>query len=233
MGGRAKTSQTQSWPPRVIRGLTVTICHLGGIRGALVKAQQMGPVDAATTSRCLVEFRCGLYAMSGICAGIPKSVSIGDLVLADQSFDYQAGKRNSTGTHELEHRSVSAPGHVITKISACIDTTTIDQDLRTDALLRDEFKSGSTKIGPIATGSAVINDLAVRKTIEAQGRNAHGIDMEVYAFYRALQLSGQNIDFFALKAVVDLADGDKQDGFQKHGCVVAAKMTASFIELFS
>lgn len=54
---------------------------------------QMGLVSAAFLSRLIIErFKPRLIMMTGICGGIGDSVKLGDLIIAEKSWDWQSGK---------------------------------------------------------------------------------------------------------------------------------------------
>jgi len=221
----------ETLPRERAHGVTLKRCTFRGLKGAIVKLPEMGPVaSAAVVAQCLTKFHCKFYAMSGICAGIPKNVNLGDVIIADIAFDYQAGKIDKTGKHLLSKVTAKALGPDIHHLQGLLDTTDVDKEMRDNPLFDEAFQKGTTKVGAVASGSAVINYEDFRKDIEGQGRDVCGIDMEIFAFYRAIELSGQVCRFIAIKAVVDLADGEKNDKLQAHGSILSAKLTAWGIE---
>ena len=97
--------------------------------------------------------------------------------------------------------------------------------------LYHDNKISTVKIGPIATGSAVIsNESFIEKIIEPQYRKLLGIDMETYGVYFACQNSGQDVQFVSIKAVSDLADKDKDDSFHSYGSYASASFAFKLLE---
>jgi nucleoside phosphorylase len=63
-----------------------------------------GPEEISLhTSHILNEFRPRFAGMSGICAGDPKKVKLGDLVVATKAFKYDSGKMVVGAEGQLEH----------------------------------------------------------------------------------------------------------------------------------
>ena len=55
----------------------------------------MGMASAASlTTRAILAMRPKLVAMTGICAGRTQKTSLGDIIIADQVYDYTAGKKS-------------------------------------------------------------------------------------------------------------------------------------------
>ncbi|MDD2897848.1 MAG: hypothetical protein PHI31_03960 [Desulfuromonadaceae bacterium] len=68
-----------------------------GIRWALARAVDMGPEHAANLATRLITLlqpRC--LAMVGVCAGWREKVMLGDVIVAERLFRYDAGKRRSS-----------------------------------------------------------------------------------------------------------------------------------------
>jgi adenosylhomocysteine nucleosidase len=78
------------------------------------------------------------------------------------------------------------------------------------------------KLSVFTTGSAVIASEKRLESVKQQHRKVSGLDMEVYGFHRAVELSGQKIHAFSAKVVVDKADEAKGDSLHEYGCVVSA-----------
>jgi nucleoside phosphorylase len=61
---------------------------------AVAVAERMGGDSAAPLASVLCErLKPGCLAMSGVCAGNPGVVALGDVVIADRTYNYQLGKR--------------------------------------------------------------------------------------------------------------------------------------------
>ncbi|GIJ48204.1 hypothetical protein Val02_50900 [Virgisporangium aliadipatigenens] len=76
---------------------------------AVARATRMGLPAAASVAASLVERlhpRC--LAMSGVCAGNPAEVALGDVIVADLAFSYGEGKRTAGGLIP-DHRHLTMP----------------------------------------------------------------------------------------------------------------------------
>lgn len=85
------------------------------------------------------------------------------------------------------------------------------------------------QLGPVASGSAVIQSPELITIATKQHRKLLGIDMESYAiFYAATNACPPRPDPFCIKSVCDHADEHKSDTFQE----LAAYTSANLIKLF-
>ena len=92
-------------------------------------------------------------------------------------------------------------------------------------------KRHAAKLGIFATGSAVIASDKRLEGLKAQHRKVNGIDMEIYGFHRAVNLSLQaNIKHFSAKVVADKADANKSDDVHAYGSYVSAKFCLETIK---
>ena len=66
--------------------------------GAILLLPEMGLVSAtAYTARAIAELRPCLVAMAGICAGHSEKTELGQIVIANPVWEYQAGKWSADG----------------------------------------------------------------------------------------------------------------------------------------
>lgn len=73
---------------------------------ALARPTRMGSTPVATTASSLVErLHPKCLAMSGVCAGNPADVALGDVVVAEIAYAYDEGKRAQHG-FEGDHRQI-------------------------------------------------------------------------------------------------------------------------------
>ncbi|WP_156028738.1 hypothetical protein [Sphingobium chlorophenolicum] len=73
------------------------------------------------------------------------------------------------------------------------------------------------------SGSAVIASEQHIAQVGGHHRRVSGLDMEIYAVHRAVQISACRPELICAKTVVDLAGGDKNDQLQPYGCAISAK----------
>jgi|SRR5579859_1062123 len=202
-----------------------------------VAAPQIGTVAGVVTTLNLIHaFRPALIAMVGISAGVRGRVNLGDLIVADPSWEWDAGKLIQTvsGTTLLAApRQISLDGALKARV----------QMMAEDRLALEEIRSSWTgeapgtplvmHVGPVASGSSVVADPETVKIIQGQHRNVLGIEMEGYGVFAAAEgAAGFRPKVLVIKSVVDFADADKNDRFQSYGAHVSAQAIRLFVERF-
>jgi len=212
-----------------VGGRKITVCA--------TFAPRMGMVSTALRSAAVISLlRPRLLAMCGICAGVQGKVHIGDVILADPAWDYQSGKR----VRDKKSTQFSiAPHHL--SLSTLVRTH-VEQIRGDKAALRDivdAFQGDSPAtglqivIGPLASGSAVLADGEVVREIQAQHRELRGVEMEVYGLYAAAYAASYpQPQPFALKAVCDFADPDKDDSNQRYAAFTSAQVLRLLMERY-
>lgn len=199
-----------------------------------VKLPEMGMSAAShVTTKILSLFEPESVIMVGICGGKKGEVDLGDIIVADKSWDYGSGKVKCDEDDNITFSALPNQINIDTKLRSNIIRNTdniIDIYTNWNKLYHDN-KISTVKIGPIATGSAVIsNESFIEKIIEPQYRKLLGIDMETYGVYFACQNSGQDVQFVSIKAVSDLADKDKDDSFHSYGSYASASFAFMLLE---
>lgn len=210
------------------KGRTLTACA--------ASAPRMGMVSTALlASKIIAELRPRFIVMTGICAGVPLKVELGDVILADPSWDYQSGKR----VKDKEVTQFSISPHqldVAEDIRSRVDQISTDKTFLRK--VRDDWRADGSrefhvKIGPVASGSAVLADGDALEDIKRQKRELIGIEMEVYGLYAAARAAGSpKPSALALKAVCDFADPDKKDEMQKYAAYTSASVMTELFERY-
>jgi len=221
-----------------VLGLNVTFvsCYEDRLKGALVQIRQMGVVASTLdVSIALSHYQCPLICMSGICAGVSSNAVLGQIVVASPAWEYQAGKWSENG---FEIAPTQIPLRPLTRLAieqAFDDETLLDQLERgADPAWRRPSQKVQPKLGPAASGSAVLAQESKLKHIEQQHRKVSAIDMETFGLYYAAHESSQFVpQFFSAKCVVDLGDTSKNDDLHRYGCYVAAKATIHLIGILT
>lgn len=191
---------------------------------------------AITATKLIAKFAPRLCVMPGICAGITSKADIGDVVLAECSWDYQSGK--------AVHDEGSLPGFEIDPHQISVDATIrsrFDQLSGDSTLLHSIWQDwpnrpvNPPKIlrGPVASGSAVLADAEIVKQIVNQQRKTRGIEMEIYGVYAACAQSQEPRPLaIGMKSVCDFADSDKHDHWQAYASFVSARVMDAFLKRF-
>lgn len=182
-------------------------------------ANQMGMVAATSlTTKMINNFAPRYMVMTGIAGGTkPDKMNFGDVIIAETSWDYRAGKdiRKNDNTQHLN--SINALSIDTKLISYCRN---LGQDKAKLREIKDSFKMGDAPgtelqllIGPVVSGASVITDPEIVKDIlENQHREVLAIEMEIYGMYYAAKWAiNPRPKFIALKAISDFADSNKGD----------------------
>jgi nucleoside phosphorylase len=194
-------------------------------------APRMGMVSTALLAAKIIDLlRPRILVMAGICAGVRSKVSIGDVLLADPSWDWQSGKR----TRDMGNAQFSVAPH---QLPAPASVRAHVEQIAADTKALEEIagrwagtRPGAPRVkpGPVASGSAVLADGEVIDLIKDQHRELCGIEMEAYGLYAAAHVaSSPRPTTFALKSVCDFADEAKSDDYQAY----AAYTSASVLDL--
>lgn len=180
-----------------------------GFNIAIVTQNSMGMATAASvTTRAILAMNPKIVAMTGICAGRKSKVSLGDIIVADQVFDYTAGKKY-VDRFSPRPFSFTADDVIRNYVSAAI----LNNDYISDSILQDWHGSRishriSVHMKALASGTAVIDDEQTMISAAAIQDNLYAIDMEGYGI--ALAATALRTKWIIIKAVQDFADGHKE-----------------------
>lgn len=196
---------------------------------------RMGMSAAAIlTSKMIERFRPRYLVMVGILAGVGGELNLGDVLIADPSWDYESGKRKVVGnTPKFE----AAPHHVnmSPELRAKVDRLVSNHEFL-DQIKREW---AGTKInhplrakrGPIASGGSVLEDRQVVATIKEQHRKLIGVEMETYGVLLAAhEATSPKPLAVSLKSVCDFADQDKNDDYQVYASYTSARFMAELVQ---
>lgn len=204
------------------------------LRVVAAAAPQMGMVATATlTTSMIQQFSPQFIAMTGIAAGITGEVELGDILVADPSWDYGNGK-------VIDEDGVYRFLPDIQQIRLDRDLRVIFEQIRTEGDVLERIKRSwpgekphttlSLKIGPVASGAAVLANSTVSDLIKLQGRNLIGIEMEVFGFLYAAENSIKpRPKAFAIKSVCDFASKEKNDNFQRYAAHTSSSLLYEFV----
>lgn len=176
-------------------------------------SSQMGMIAASFMTRVLWEkYYPKLIIMTGICGGV-RNVNLGDVIVADRSWDWQSGKWLHSGEFD------SAPDHKEASpdiVALARGTEDISLQFWKNQDQRPETQP-KVHVGPMLSGSAVVEDPSKHAIFVKQHRKAIAVDMECYGVYFATDLSvDPQSKFICIKCVSDLADRNKTDNYQTY-----------------
>ncbi|WP_299984733.1 hypothetical protein [uncultured Ruegeria sp.] len=215
---------------RKVVGLDAWEVKIGDWRGALFCLPKMGLVDAAVaTSKIMSNYSPKVAFMSGICGGSEKT-KMGQLLVTDFCWEYQSGKWIAEGFQSDPYQEgISEP--LKADLSILLKSrTNLVKDLEDDLHdLERPSKLAKPTMAIFASGSAVVASKEQMKKIKSQHRKVKGIDMEIFAFHRAMNLCEDRIPHFSCKVVVDKADEQKDDELHDYGCALSALAAVEFM----
>lgn len=199
----------------------------------ITKLTEMGmPAASFETTKILNRFQPKLLAMVGICAGRKDEIELGDIIVADRTWDYGAGKiKNNDGNFDFE----AQPNQIVLNpiIKRKIETNKkIIKDIYEK--WNDKYsdrKNSKVVFGALPSGSAVVaNEKYIQEFIQPQYRKFIGIDMETYGVYFACKNSSEDVDYFSVKAVSDLANVNKDDTYHSYCSFLSANFVFELIK---
>jgi nucleoside phosphorylase len=200
-------------------------------------ATRMGMTATSILATKMIEaFRPEFVFMTGIAAGVQGRCELGDVIVADPSWDWGSGKYTiQNGGSNFE----PAPHQLPISSSMRLNL----QRLMNQAHLFDEVRRAwpgdapktplRMLIGPVASGASVLADGEIISTIEQQHRKLLAIEMEAYGLYAAAWDSRvPQPSALSLKGVADFADGAKSDDFQKYAAYTSCETMRLLVEQF-
>lgn len=233
------------WRLRIIHGEATTF-HQGAFTAGQVTrtayaaaAPRMGmPAAAVTASKMIHYFRPRLLVMTGIAAGWKDAAALGDLLVADPSWDCGSGKWLHDADGQL--RFLQEPHQLDLDPFVREPIRRLQSDYRALGDIRHSYKGerpdGELRllIGPVASNASVIADgVTLERIVEDQNRKTLGLEMETYGvFVAAAESPRPRPAVMSIKTVVDYADGLKKARFQAYGAAVSARAMQALVERF-
>ncbi len=200
-----------------------------------MSAPRMGLVSSALlAAKAIYTLRPRFICMTGICAGVEGKVDIGDVLVANPSWNWQSGKHKVTDLGPQFNASphdLPLPEHIASRI----------EQLNSDRAAMARIKSGfmappvknelNIRCGPVASGSAVVADEDVLTKLLDVDRGMFGLEMEIYGLYAAAySASRPRPTPIAFKSVCDFGSKDKNDAYQIYAAYTSAEAMRLFFE---
>jgi nucleoside phosphorylase len=210
-----------------------------GVKEAVAAAAcQMGMTASAVLAmKMILQFRPQFIAMAGISAAQTGQANLGDVLVANPTWDWGAGKIVE-GTDQGTTKYLSAPSQLPLK-SALRERLQFfsGQNLALEQI-RQSWPDPPTsvlrvRIGPVASGSAVVEDRATMDRIKQQQRELLGVEMEGYAVHVAAEEAPEpQPTAFVAKSAVDFGIPGKADTMQAYAAFTSARVIALFAEKY-
>lgn len=193
---------------------------------------EMGmPAAAAHAMKVIEAFRPRFIAMTGIAAGTEGA--FGDVLVADQSWDYGSGKRKSTesGTSVF----LPAPSYIPIDqvLRAQLNFFVLDRSVLRG--IRERWPGAkptgelAVKMGPLASGAAVLQSRDAVDEISSHNRKVVGVEMETYGvFMAARECREPRPRAMSFKSICDFGDSNKGDDYQRYAAYTSAQFLYEF-----
>jgi nucleoside phosphorylase/CheY-like chemotaxis protein len=189
------------------------------------------PAATALAMKMIENFRPRYLAIVGIAAGI--SGNYGDVLIADQAFDYGSGKSKSSWFRGV----IFEPAPVPILLSPLLKTKFGAFSRRSNILDRIRRESPEeivpwelgAKRGPIASGAAVLENWPLIQQIRRRDRKLVGIEMETYGVFVAARCCREPRPLaMSIKSICDFGDSKKNDDYQAYAAYTSARYLYEF-----
>ena len=208
-----------------VKSVIATSCPRMGIAAA-----------TALSTRLLLRHNPEYIIMTGIAAGIQGKVELGDILVAEPSWEWGSGKLT---VREGKPVFLSSPHqlHIYSKLSPILSDLSAKRTYLSEIQL-SAMELGlkcpnvlNMHVGPLASGAVVLEEPETVKLIKAQNRDTIGIDMEAYGVFAAANYSYSDATkAIVVKSVCDFADIDKNDDFQPYAAFTSAVFALKLIQ---
>jgi nucleoside phosphorylase len=159
--------------------------------------------------------------MLGICAGNKDETDLGNIVVADSSFNYQAGKIVDNEFF-ADGGELQLDGYLQNLITTTKDN--FSHDISKECDPKGDYTFPKLVIGQMISGSAVIKQENFFNTLKHKSRKITALDMEAYSVFVAANMTNCNkTKALVIKGVQDFADLQKNDKYRQHALLVCAK----------
>jgi nucleoside phosphorylase len=168
------------------------------------------PSAGALAARVTTLYTPKYLVMTGICAGLANRTALGDIVVADPTWDCGSGK-------QVE----DADGSLVFK--AAPYQRPLDANLMHIASELARNATVAQSIGPMACGASVVAAREFATSIAGQHKDLLAIEMEGYAVMAAAEYAAVPAPIsIVIKSVCDFADAQKSDDWQAYAAYTSA-----------
>ncbi|AFE05949.1 hypothetical protein COCOR_04661 [Corallococcus coralloides DSM 2259] len=227
-----------SWEQVLMDG-DATIYHSGmfqrgdrKLKVVAAAAFEMGmPATTALSMKMISAFRPRHLAMTGICAGVKGQ--FGDILIADHSWDYGSGK--SRLAEQGASIFLPAPSQIQiepilkSKFSNFLMDQSVLRAIQSRWTGHHSPNKLSARMGPIASGAAVLENKALIDEIVSHNRKVIGVEMETYGLFSAARACREPRPLaMSIKSICDFGDATKDDRYQEYAAFTSAQFLYEF-----
>lgn len=172
-----------------------------------------------------ISFDCGLMVLTGFCAGDPEKTRIGDVIVANRTWDSR-GKVLPDGSKILIQDTQSIQEDILRKLELCKS----DWQKRLVDYVKPEY-IGNLHFSAFFTGNSVYRDEEIWRWIAKKDADTKALDMEAHAFLEAIEHKRPAI---IVKGVADYANLNKEkcDSNQESCSMAAGLLAWTFVSKF-
>jgi len=230
-----------SWEDRYVRG-DDTKYHRGRLQRdgeerviwAAYAARKGMPAAGVLATKMIYSFSPEYVVMPGVTASIAERASFGDVIVAEMCWDWGSGKwvtEDGDAKLLLAPHQAAPASNLLAKLRLLPKEVGVLAEVKQRWLGVKPKEELAVRVGPIASGSAVIGDRSFRARIVEQHRELLGIEMEAYAVFVAAQEAAEpRPKVFAMKSVMDFADSVKDDRYKGYAAYTSARVLQHFVE---
>jgi nucleoside phosphorylase/CheY-like chemotaxis protein len=194
------------------------------------------PAAAILATKMICNFRPRFLAMIGIAAGVRGACNLGDILIADPTWDYGSGRwsmNDGEPIFEIAPHQIQIQAGIRSRLQLMAQDAATLSGIRESWRARKPDSALKMVMGPVASGAAVRTDGRVVADVKAQHRKTIGIEMEAYGVMAAAYDAPlPEVHGFVLKSVSDFADQTKSDDYQAYAAYISASALRVFAERF-
>jgi nucleoside phosphorylase/CheY-like chemotaxis protein len=206
----------------------------GDHRILLVAAHEQGmSAAAALAAKIVVLYQPAVVAMTGIAAGLVKNAKLGDILIAEQTWDYTTGKLVTTDSEQVslqpENRAVRCDPVIVDQVRRLSADRALLDAIKREFPAETPKHALSAYVGPIASGGAVVENQEIIKGVKTRDRKTIGLDMESHGIAVATRYAYTPATrFLIVKSVVDFGCPPKQNRWQPYASYTSASFLRSW-----
>jgi len=196
---------------------------------------QMGMVATTALSIKMISlFKPKVIAMCGIAGGVKNKGNYGDIIVVETAFDYGSGKlktgKDGIKLFEPDFRQIDITPELKEEvISSKADRAVLDK-IRASWAGPKPSSSLELLVGPLGSGSGVVEFEDTVNEIRMHSRKLVGVDMESYGMYYSANHCShpRPTGYISMKSISDFADPMKSDDFQAYASYTSARFLFHF-----
>ncbi|MCW5649789.1 MAG: hypothetical protein KIS62_08595 [Ramlibacter sp.] len=226
-----------SWTKEGREGVIYNVAHIrldqSDVTVVAAAQNTMGMVPATIlTTKTIRAWQPKLLVMAGICAGVQEKVSLGDVIVARQVFDYGSGKLKN-GILIPDYEPVTMDDELCNHVSDFSKDKAVLRGIKdawpvATGVPQTELRA---HVGAFASGAAVVSDEPTVKGIREHKRSLLGLDMEAYGVARAtVSAKAPLAPFLIVKGVQDFATEAKSDEVREYAAYASARFLFCFLD---